>query len=155
MSETLVPGYGREEDSGGIMKKLVLSLAMVLLSTSAVSAQGASKEITTPTEVGTTSMPAGNYIVTEQSSGKSYALMVSSKGTMILSPAPAGASAAVVPVHAPGSGGASAAAPGAQTAAAEHKPNSQIKNLMNKEIQKGALQLLNSGTGKQLKELIK
>lgn len=133
------------------MKKLVLSLAMVLLSTSAVLAQGASKEITTPTEVGTTSMPAGNYIVTEQSSGKSYALMVSSKGTMILSPAPAGASAAAVPVHASGA----AAAPGGQTATAEHKPNSQIKNLMNKEIQKGALQLLNSGTGKQLKDLIK
>lgn len=132
------------------MKKLVLSLAMVALSTSAVSAQGASKEITTPTEVGTTSMPAGNYIVTEQSSGKSYALMVSSKGTMILSPPPAGASAGVAPKAA-----APAGAPADQTASAEHKPNSQIKNLVNKEIQKGAMQLMRSGTGKQLKDLIK
>lgn len=139
------------------MNKVAWCFVLLTLSTPAAFAQGAQKEITTPTEVGTTSMPAGNYLVTEQSSGKSYALMVSSKGTMILSPAPAGASA-VAPAHGAGAAAhpteAAAGAPPGATADG-HKPNSQIKNLVNKEIQKGALQLLNGGTGKKLQDLIK
>jgi hypothetical protein len=53
--------------------------------------ENASNSITGPQEVGTTTMPPGNYLVKEQTSGKTFELMVSTKGTMILAPAPASA----------------------------------------------------------------
>jgi hypothetical protein len=37
-----------------------------------------------PSEVGTTTMPPGEYLVTEQTTGKRYNLTVTDKGTMIL-----------------------------------------------------------------------
>ncbi len=130
------------------MKKVVLSLMAFGLTCCAALADGGpvSTEITTPTEVGTTSMPAGNYIVTEQSSGKNYALMVSSKGTMILSPAPSGATAKIPPASSPAAA-VPAATPAQQEAAG-------LKSLMGKGLEKGALQLLESGASKQIKNFI-
>jgi hypothetical protein len=43
-------------------------------------------ELTSPTEVGTTTIPSGNYIMTDQTSGKAYSLTVTERGTMILGP---------------------------------------------------------------------
>ena len=44
-------------------------------------------EVTAPTEMGTTSMPSGNYIVTDQTTGRAYPLTVTERGTMIIGPA--------------------------------------------------------------------
>ncbi len=83
------------------MLKQILGASLCTLICSAAFADGAadssastSLSVTGPQEVGTTSMPPGNYIIKEQTTGNSYSLMVSNKGTMILAPAPAAASAA-------------------------------------------------------------
>jgi|688.fasta_scaffold412436_2 hypothetical protein len=81
------------------MLKQIFSASLLLtLSCSAVSADGTttatetfSNSVTGPQEVGTTTMPPGNYLIKEQTSGKTFELMVSTKGTMILAPAPTGA----------------------------------------------------------------
>ena len=84
---------------GMLMKSIFICLAIsCLISTnnfaSAQTTDTATKaDITAPTEVGTTTMPAGQYLVIDQVSGKKYSLMVSSKGTMILGPAPVAAAA--------------------------------------------------------------
>lgn len=44
-------------------------------------------DVSAPTEVGTTSIPSGNYVVMDQSTGKSYPLSVTTNGTMIIGPA--------------------------------------------------------------------
>ncbi|PWU03155.1 MAG: hypothetical protein C5B53_00815 [Candidatus Melainabacteria bacterium] len=44
-------------------------------------------DVTSPTEVGTTTIPSGNYVVMDQSTGKSYPLSVTTNGTMIIGPA--------------------------------------------------------------------
>lgn len=86
--------------------------------------------ITTPTEVGNTSMPPGQYVITEQISNKSYNLTVSSKGTMILAPATAAAPAGTA---------AAATAPGAAG-------NTMMKNLMHQGMEKGATELMKMET---------
>ncbi len=137
------------------MKRVLISGLMLALSSGAAYADttGAmTTPITTPTEVGTTSMPAGNYIVTEQSSHQSYALMVSSKGTMILSPAPANAAAAqptgtaAVPAAA-----VATPAPGVPAAGVG---SATMTKLMSKGLEKGAMQLIQSGATKQIKQFI-
>src|SRR4029453_6536807 len=61
-----------------------------------------------PKEVGNTSMPAGQYLITEQSSGKSFSLAVTDKGMMILGSAPAGTKVTVSGPAASAGAGASA-----------------------------------------------
>lgn len=92
---------------------LALSLSMIALPVFA-------EEVTGPKEVGTTTMPAGQYYVTEQISKKSYSLTVTDKGSMILGPAPAGVSVAVTDTNAAGT---SAAAATATPAASEASGN--------------------------------
>jgi len=69
------------------MSWVLISLLSVSLSANAQTAD----PISAPTEVGTTTMPPGEYSVTDQASGKKYSLMVTSKGTMILGAATAAA----------------------------------------------------------------
>jgi len=74
-----------------------------------------------PKEVGNTAMPAGQYLITEQTSGKSFSLTVTDTGVMILGAAPAGTTVTVsgpatragVPAAAATAPGAAAAVPGA------------------------------------------
>lgn len=129
-----------------------------------------------PQEVGTTTMPAGQYYVTEQISKKSYSLTVTQKGNMILGPAPqgvevqVGGTAAPVPaptVVAPAAGttaapGAAAAPPAAGTAplsvtgVAGDAFKGLVKQGVQKGMQKGMTELVKQGAGtKQLKNLVK
>jgi hypothetical protein len=39
-----------------------------------------------PTEAGSTNLPSGNYVITDESTGKSYPMTVTSQGTMIIGP---------------------------------------------------------------------
>ncbi len=82
----------------------------------------ANTDITAPTEVGTTTMPAGQYLVTDQVSGKKYSLMVTSKGTMILGPGPVAAAGA------PAASGTSAT-----TSAAKSLAEKEVGNYIKKE----------------------
>ncbi len=142
-----------------------------------VSAQASPPALTGPTEVGTTTMAAGQYQVTDKANGKVYDLMVTGKGNMILSPsasaaavnvptastaAAAGAPAAVVnsgaavsPAASPvANTGASAAAP-ASSAAAPSGASSAINNLVNQGMQRGMTELMKRGATNQLKNLVK
>lgn len=99
-----------------------------------------------PVEVGTTSMPAGNYLITEQTSGKSYTLMVSNKGTMILAPAPKAVGTAGAP-----------AAPGATAAAATPSSvgTSAVKNMVQKGVEKGVTEMFEKNATNELGKFIK
>jgi len=125
------------------MLKTILAISLCSLSLSAAYADApaptsgsatsasTSLDVSGPQEVGTTSMPAGNYLITEQTSGKTYDLMVSNKGTMILAPAPkAGA----------------AAAPAATTTGTASPVSSfgtsAVKGLMQKGVEKGVTQMM-------------
>ena len=44
-------------------------------------------DVSEPTELGTTSMPSGSYMVTDESTGKSYPMTVTAQGTMVIGPA--------------------------------------------------------------------
>jgi len=44
-------------------------------------------DLTTPTEVGTTTIPSGNYVVTDEATGRTYPLTVTTQGNMIIGPA--------------------------------------------------------------------
>ena len=71
------------------MQRLFMSLALgsfLVLGVPYQSLAGGLSDMTTPTEVGTTSIPSGDYVVTDKSTGKTYGLTVTTKGTMILSP---------------------------------------------------------------------
>lgn len=57
-----------------------------------------------PTEVGTTTMPPGQYSLTEVNTGKKYSLTVTDKGTMIFAAATAPATAASTPATSSTSG---------------------------------------------------
>jgi|SRR5271163_2315608 len=132
------------------MREILLSLSMLSIPFFPVCACAqdtasapASQAITAPTEVGTTSMPPGEYIVTDQLSAKTYYLTVSSKGTMILGPAPVGAAST-----------AAAIAPGAATAAAA-TPTSAVKGLMEHGMEKGAGELMKLEGKGALQNLLK
>jgi hypothetical protein len=71
------------------MYKLFMSWAILSLLSLNLSAYAADSAITGPTEVGTTTMTPGQYAVIDQNSGAKYSLTVTTKGTMILGPAPA------------------------------------------------------------------
>lgn len=138
---------------------------------------------TGPQEVGTTTMPAGQYYVTEQISHKSYSLTVTQKGNMILGPAPEGlevkmagaaapaasttapAAAATTPAIAPGTPGApataAAGAPPAQAVTNSLLPapsavaGDLMKGLVKQGMQKGMGELMKQGGTKQLNNLLK
>ncbi len=133
------------------------------------SAQASSPALTGPTEVGTTTMAAGQYQVTDKANGKVYDLMVTGKGNMILSPsasaaavpaptataaAAVGAPAAVVNSSAAANTAASAAAP-ASAAASPSGASSAINNLVNQGMQRGMTELMKRGATNQLKNLVK
>lgn len=137
-----------------MMKSVLIASLMLVLSAGAAYADtpgATTTPITTPTEVGNTSMPAGNYLVTEQSSGQTYALMVSSKGTMILSPAPQ--NMAHHAVGAPGAAAVVGAAPAA-SGLPGGVSSATMGKLVSKGLNKGAMQLLQSGATKQIKQFI-
>jgi hypothetical protein len=123
----------------------------------------AAPEITAPTDVGNTTMPPGEYLVTEKSSSKAYSLMVTSKGTMILAPAPNHAAAAVQTPAAPTATVAPAAGAAATTAATtaavapggSSMVSGAMKGLMQKGMQEGMNQLVKGGATKQLNKFIK
>jgi len=152
---------------------LALSLAFVASAVQAQTAASSKLDLSTPQEVGNTSMPPGNYVVTEQTSGKSYNLMVSSKGTMILAPATkaatqatAAATTAVAPAGggivpgAPAAGAVVAIPPGAMAPAGA---TNSLAGMLNNRMASGAMKgLMNSGVkqieknaGKQITNLLK
>lgn len=138
-----------------------------------VSAQASPPALTGPTEVGTTTMAAGQYQVTDKANGKVYDLMVTGKGNMILSPsasaaavnaptastaAAVGAPAAVVNSSAaasPAASPAASAAAPASSAAAPSGASSAINNLVNQGMQRGMTELMKRGATNQLKNLVK
>ncbi len=135
------------------MHKL-LPLALAVLIHAPVMAQTTPQAITGPTEIGTTTMAAGQYLVTDKTSGKVYDLMVTVKGDMILSPAAgaavatsAAAAAAVAPV-------APAAVAPASVAPAS-APASAINSLLNQGMQRGMNELTKRGATNQIKNLVK
>jgi len=71
------------------MRTLLLAASLALLGAPCF-AQAGTTDGTGPREVGTTTMPAGQYYITEQTTQKSYSLTVTDKGNMILGPAPDG-----------------------------------------------------------------
>jgi hypothetical protein len=160
-----------------INAKIWLPMALWLPACAAMAAP----EITEPTEVGTTTMPSGEYTVTERSSQKTYSLMVTSKGNMILGPTaavpavspkpsvptatvPAPAAAVVAPVTpaavapgavAPGVVAPGAVAPGTLPSASNSVMSSAVKSLVQKGMTQGMNQLMKSGATKQLNKYIK
>ncbi len=70
------------------MYKVLIPLAILSLVSLNCAVKAADDASTAPTEVGSTTMPAGQYSLIEQSTGKKYSLMITTKGTMICGPAP-------------------------------------------------------------------
>jgi len=69
------------------MRKVIACLVLssfALLGTVALAQINNLTEVTTPTEVGTTTMPSGTYVITDESTGKTYPLIITKKGTMVL-----------------------------------------------------------------------
>ncbi|MBS2009683.1 MAG: hypothetical protein JST01_21695 [Cyanobacteria bacterium SZAS TMP-1] len=141
------------------MRAIILALSLCFVGASfdqaqaqtAAGAASSATEITAPQEVGNTSMPPGNYTVTERSSGKTYELMVSSKGTMILAPvakaAAAAAPAAATTVAVPAAAGA---APAAGAAAA---PAGGLAGMLNNPMASSAVKgLMNTGMKKAIEQ---
>jgi hypothetical protein len=140
------------------MRSILLAVSSVLMASAALADTA---PMAGPQEVGSTTMPPGQYYVTEQMSHKSYSLTVTDKGNMILGPAPDG-----VEVRLPGA--ATTAAVTAATTVTETGAKSTsilptasgvsgdaIKGLMKEGMQKGMSQLLKQGTENELKNFIK
>ncbi len=131
--------------------------------TLAITALPSLAQITGPQEVGTTTMPSGQYFITEQLSHKSYNLTVTDKGNMILAPAAgsetpatsvvpavpaAGAAAATPATPASPFAGIAPAAPAQAAAAATTAPKSLSKTLVQQGVEKGMSELTKlGGTG--------
>ncbi len=131
------------------MRKLFLVASLFAIANTAAysdttpgATSSTSLEVTGPQEVGSTSMPAGNYLITEQTSGKCYSLMVSNKGTMILAPAPA-STAKSAPTG--------QVAPAAQSALG----TPAVKNLVEKGLQKGVTEMIEKNATNSLNKFIK
>ncbi|MBS1997058.1 MAG: hypothetical protein JSS86_12130 [Cyanobacteria bacterium SZAS LIN-2] len=118
----------------------------------AAGAASSATEITAPQEVGNTSMPPGNYTVTERTSGKTYELMVSSKGTMILAPV-AKAAAAAAPAAAATTVAVPAAAGAAPAAGAAAAPAGGLAGMLNNPMASSAVKgLMNTGMKKAIEQ---
>ncbi|CAN5276865.1 hypothetical protein BH10CYA1_BH10CYA1_45760 [soil metagenome] len=99
------------------------------------STSSTSLSVTGPQEVGTTSMPPGNYLIKEQTTGKSFSLMVSNKGTMILAPAPSAAATAAAPA-------AAVTTTGSPTNALTGLGSNAIKKMMQDQVTKGVTNVI-------------
>lgn len=148
------------------MRHVMLALTIALSAMLPAAADTA--PITGPQEVGNTTMPAGQYYVTEQISHKSYSLTVTQKGNMILGPAPEGlevkiagsatpatpgtpatpATAATTPAVAPAAT-AAAGAPPTQATTNSLVPTGvagdMMKGLVKQGMQKGVNELMKQG----------
>ncbi len=122
------------------MKRVFVSLAILscVSLNHPVEAQ-TSSDLTAPTEVGNTTMPPGQYTMIEQTTGKKYSLMVTTKGTMICGPA------AAVPAS------TAVAVPAAQTPA----KTDGIKGLAETQMQKGMSTLIQKEGMSEIKKLMK
>jgi hypothetical protein len=134
------------------MRSLFLAMTLTI-----IAAPVWAEEVTGPKEVGSTTMPPGQYHITEQISKKSYSLTVTDKGNMILGPAPAdvevkaGAPAAAAPT-------ATTAATSGDAAAAAAKPataNDALNGLMKQGLQRGMTELVKQGGTKQIQKYMK
>ncbi len=131
------------------MRSLFLAMTLTI-----IAAPVWAEEVTGPKEVGSTTMPPGQYHITEQISKKSYSLTVTDKGNMILGPALADVDVkAVAPA---------ATAPTATTAgdaaAAAAKPaisNEALNGLMKQGLQRGMTELVKQGGTKQIQKYMK
>lgn len=137
-----------------------LFLAVTL---SMITAPAFAEDVTGPKEVGSTTMPPGQYYVTEQISKKSYSLTVTDKGNMILGPAPAGVTVAITDTNAKTAGATTTATPAATEASGikgatstglgaaasqatqfiPHSKNPLMDGMMQQGIQQGTQQLQN------------
>lgn len=122
-----------------------------------------------PEEVGTTTMPPGQYLVSDQVSHKTYSLTVTQKGNMILGVAPDGVevrqtttasanTAAATNTAATGGTAATGAAVNATTGnSLTHQDalTGLMKQGMQKGMQRGMQELMKQGGTKQLDKLIK
>lgn len=138
------------------LSKLLVAASLVVIG---LPCMAGPTDISGPTEVGTTIMPAGSYTLRDEKSKKVYTLTVTTKGTMIVAPATASiepipnvqatttanapAGAAVAPVGA-------AAVPGAAAG-----KNDALNKLMQKGMQRGVKELMKRGGTKQIENLIK
>lgn len=134
-----------------MLKQTLGALLCTLLCSAAfadVPADGTSSSslsISGPQEVGTTSMPAGNYLIKEKNTGKLYELMVSNKGTMILAPAaPQGAMPQSAPVAAAPAAAAPAAAPAQAStqSALTNLGTNAIKKMVQDQMTKGVTNVI-------------
>lgn len=117
------------------MRRLMICLGLcsfAFLGTMALAQLHTLAELTTPTEVGTTIIPSGTYIMMDQTTGKSYALTVTSRGNMILAPAPA-----------------------AQGLTGAPATRSGLGNILQREMQRGVTNVIQRGGASQLQNLIK
>ncbi|HEY9719809.1 MAG TPA: hypothetical protein V6C69_20180 [Trichormus sp.] len=105
-----------------------------------------------PQEVGSTTMPPGQYYITEQISHKSYSLTVTDKGNMILGAAPDG-----VEVKLSGAAAAAATATAATTKPASLLDSGKglLKQGMEKGAEKGMSTLVKDGASKELGNFMK
>jgi hypothetical protein len=108
-------------------------------------APATSLSITGPQEVGTTTMPPGNYVIKEQTTGNSYDLMVSNKGTMILAPAPAAGSAAA----------SAAAAPASTQSGLTGLGTSAVKKMVQEQMTKGVTNVIEKDAASSLGKFMK
>jgi hypothetical protein len=143
------------------MKRAIPGLLAVFAVFSMSAAHGA--DITEPTEVGSTTMPPGEYTMVHNGSSKAYTLMVTAKGMMIMSPGksdlavtkPAAAvtaapAAAVAPAAA---GPTTSAAPA--SGASSLLGNDLVKGLVQKGMKEGMGQLGKMGGQGQINKLLK
>lgn len=135
------------------MRATLLATTLALI-VSPVFAQGSPSATSTqpPTEVGTTTMPPGQYYITEQTTHKSYSLVVSDKGNMILGAAPDG-----LQVTLPTSTAATTA-PATTASAASQSPTtleSMLKKEATKGVEQGMSSLVKQGATKELGNLLK
>lgn len=151
------------------MRTMFLALTLALLSSPAWAEPTMQSG---PEEVGTTTMPPGQYLVSDQVSKKTYSLTVTQKGNMILGVAPEGvevrqtttASANTAAASTPAATGGTAAAGAAVNATTGNSLTQGVtqdaltglmKQGMQKGMQRGMQELMKQGGTKQLDKLIK
>ncbi|HEY9685193.1 MAG TPA: hypothetical protein V6C86_26705 [Oculatellaceae cyanobacterium] len=71
-----------------ITAALLMLVALALPGRADPFGRATGNSVAPPKEVGTTSMRPGNYTLTEQNSGRSYSLMVTDSGRMVLDGGP-------------------------------------------------------------------
>ena len=150
----------KTHDKGDNYASLLLATTLALMVTPVWADDPASSSATTttttaaapagPQEVGNTTMPPGQYYITEQISHKSYSLTVTDKGNMILGAAPDGVEVKL-------SGAAATAATAATTKPASLLDSGKglMKQGMEKGVEKGMSTLVKDGASKELGTFMK